>query len=164
MVQISFAAFNLSRPRLVRTIDALCIVTQCSFSLTAASLMVYRLTNNPDQIVYFRHHRQRPTVPMSIWKAEQLTDVSLLASIENPGALHYFREAVNASTSSAQLAMLVVTAVALAGQQKVIGKCQKWGFEYAYGGMNRGELQAVLGQAYSPLYKSNDGSLRNRLL
>jgi hypothetical protein len=158
-------AFNMSRPRLVRTVDALCVVTQCSFSLAAASSLVYRLTDNPDHVLCFRHLRKRATVGMTVWKPEQLNDVAQLVSIENPGALHYFREAVNAATSSAQLAMLVITAEALAGQSKVIGTCQRCGFEYSYGGTNRGELEAVLGAAaYTRLYKSNNGSLRNRLL
>src|SRR5712675_3131645 len=68
------AAFNSSRPRLVRTIDALCVVTQCSFSLAATSWMVYRLTNNPGHLLYFRHMRERATVGMTIWKEEQLND------------------------------------------------------------------------------------------
>lgn len=158
-------AFNLSRPRLVRTVDALCVVTQCSFSLAATSWMVYRVTDNPEQVLYFRHLRNRPTVGMTIWKPEQLNDVTRLASVNNPGALHYFREAVNAATPSAQLALLVITSEALAGQSKVVGNCKKCGFDYSYGGTNRVELEIVLGhEAYSRLYKSNNGSLRNRLL
>jgi hypothetical protein len=150
------SAFNLSRTRLVRTVDALCIVTQCSFSLAAASWMVYRVTDNPERILYFRHLRNRPTVGITIWKPEQLSDLTRLASVNNPGALHYFREAVNAATSSGQLAMLVISAEALAGQSKVVGNCQKCGSEYSYGGTNRSELEVVLGrEAYSRLYKSN---------
>lgn len=159
------SAFHSSRPRLVRTIDALCVVTQCSFSLAAASWMVCRLTDNPEQILYFRHLRKTPTVGMAVWKAEQLSDVTRLVLIDNPGALHYFREAVNAATPSAQLAMLVIAAEALAGQCKVVGNCERCGYEYSRGGTNRTELEAVLGpEAYPPLYKSNNGSLRNRLL
>ena len=33
-----------------------------------------------------------------LWKPEQLKDFLALTSIENTGALHYFREAINAST------------------------------------------------------------------
>ena len=158
-------AFNTSRPRLLKTVDALCVVTQCSFSLIAASWMVYRLTDNADRILYFRHLRETQAVGMPIWKDEQLNDVTKLVSIDNPGALHYFREAVNAATHGARLAMLVITAEALAGQRKVTGKCQHCGSEYSYGGTNRDELEAILGTAaYSQLYKRNGGSLRHRLL
>ena len=158
-------AFNMSRPRLVQLVDALCVVTQCSFSLAAASWLVCRLTDNPERILYFRHLRKRPTVGMTISRPQQLSDIARLGSIENPGALHYFREAVNASTPSAQLAMLVVTAEALAGQGKITGKCQRCELEYSYGGTNRDNLEAILGtEVYARLYKSRNGSLRNRLL
>ena len=63
--------------------------------------MIYRVTDNPEQILYFQHLRNRPTVGMPIWKPEQLNDVTRLASVDNPGALHYFREAVNSATPSA---------------------------------------------------------------
>jgi phage baseplate assembly protein W len=61
--------------------------------------------------------------------------------------------------------MLVITAEALAGQSKIVGKCQTCGTEYSYGGTNRKELEAVLGTgAYTRLYRSDNGSLRHRLL
>jgi hypothetical protein len=158
------SAYNRSRPRLVRTVDALSIVTQCAFSLATASFSVYRLTDNPEHVVYFRHLRARHQVGITLWKPEQLRDIAALTAMENPGAMHYFREAINASTPSAQLAMLVITAEALAGQGTVTGTCKTCGTEYSYGGTNRDELAAVLGpEAYNRLYKSNNGSLRNRL-
>jgi len=159
------SAFNVSRPRLVRTVDALCVVTQCSFSLAAASWMVYRVTDNPELVLYFRHLRNTSTVGMPIWEPNQLNDVARLTSVGSPGALHYFREAVNAATPSGRLALLVSTAEALAGQGRVVGNCQNCGSEYSYPGTNRGELELVLGQeAYSRLYRNNNGALRHRLV
>jgi hypothetical protein len=159
------SAFNLSRPRLVQTVDALCVVTQCSFSLAAASWMVYRVGDNPERVLYFWHLQNRPTVGMPIWEPRQLNDAARLTSFGNPGALHYFREAVNAATPSARLALMVITAEALAGQVKVVRNCPECGCEYSYGGTNRSELELVLGQeAYSRLYKNNNGTLRHRLL
>jgi hypothetical protein len=127
--------------------------------------MVYRVSDNPERVLYFRHLRDRPTVGMPISEPNQLTDVARLTSVDNPVALHYFREAVNAATSSARLALLVITAEALAGQGGVIRNCKKCGYRDSYGGTNRNELELVLGhEAYSRLYKKKNGALRNRLL
>jgi hypothetical protein len=127
--------------------------------------MVYRVSDNPERVLYFRHLRDRPTVGMPISEPNQLTDVARLTSVDNPVALHYFREAVNAATSSARLALLVITAEALAGQGEVIRNCKKCGYRDSYGGTNRNELELVLGhEAYSRPYKKKNGALRNRLL
>ena len=136
-----------------------------SFSLAAASWMVYRVTDNPELVLYFWHLRNTSTVGMPIWEPNQLNDVARLTSVGSPGALHYFREAVNAATPSGRLALLVSTAEALAGQGRVVGNCQNCGSEYSYPGTNRGELELVLGQeAYSRLYRNNNGALRHRLV
>ena len=158
-------ALNHSRERLLPIIDALAFVTQCSFSLAGMSFMVYRLDDNPQCVVYFRHLRSRPTVGMPFWQQEQAEDVSRLLQIENAAALRYFRHAVNASTSSACLALLATTAEALAGQGTVTGNCQKCGYEYLYGATDRTKLEAVLGtDAYNQLYKKKNGAIRNRLM
>jgi len=61
--------------------------------------------------------------------------------------------------------MLVITAEALAGQSTVVGNCSNCGHEYRYGGTNREEIAAVLGaDSYERLYRTNNGSLRHRLL
>ena len=157
------SAYNMSRPGLVRTVDALSLVTQCAFSLVATSFSVVRLTDNADRIIYFRHLRQRPTVGIGVWRPEQLADIATLSRMENPGALRYFREAINASTSSARLAMLVITAEALAGQSTVVGN-SNCGHEYRYGGTNREELAAVLGaESYERLLLSPSIKTRARL-
>ena len=140
-------------------------VTQCAFSLVGTSFLVYRLTDNPDRVLYFRHLRDRRTVGMTLWRPEQMEDVTTLMRIESPAALRYFREAMNAATTSACLAMLVTTAEAFAGQTAIVGRCTQCGHEYQYGGTDRATLAAVLGEnAYDQLYKKSHGSLRNRLL
>ena len=134
------SAVNSSRTRLLEIIDALAAVLQCSFTLIGASFMAYRMDDNPDCIIFFRHLRPSKTVGMMLWKSEQITDVERLRQIGTPGALRYFREAMNAATSSACLAMLVTTAEALAGQSEVTRKCEKCGHEYSYSGTNRAAL------------------------
>jgi hypothetical protein len=159
------SAFNASRARLLPLIDALAVVTQCAFSLSGMSFQVFRQTDNPDGILYFRHLRGRKTVGMTLWKEEQRKDVGRLLAIESPSALRYFREAINAATSSACLAMLVTTAESLAGQNTVTGKCENCGHEYKYGGTDRTKLAKILGEdAHNQLYKKSHGSLRNKLL
>lgn len=158
-------AFNASRARLLPLIDALAVVTQCAFSLSGMSFLVFRRTENPDGILYFRHLRGRKTVGMTLWDEAQCKDVGRLLAIESPVAFRYFREAINAATSSACLAMLVTTAESLAGDNTVTGKCERCGHEYKYGATDRAKLEEILGKdAYSRLYKKTHGSLRNKLL
>jgi hypothetical protein len=108
-------AVNGSRQKLLPVIDALASMLQCSFSLTGTAFMAYRLEDNPECIIYFRLLRSKPTTGMMLWGAEQLQDVKKLLQGENTAVLRYFREAINAATSSAGLAMLVVAAEGLAG-------------------------------------------------
>lgn len=157
-------AFNTSRQRLLPLVDALAFTTQCAFSLAGMSFMVRRIDDNPDCVVYFRHVKPRKTVGMTLWQKEQAEDVSRLLTIENKAALRYFREAANAATSSACLAMLTTAAEALAGQTKITGACENCAHPYERGGTDRAKLEAILGpEANKELYKKK-GSLRNRLM
>jgi hypothetical protein len=159
------AALNDSRQRLLPFIDAVAVVTQCAFSLIGMSYMVYRMVENPHCLIYFNHVRRRATVGMILWKPEQGDDISRLLDTESPAALRYFREAMNAATSSACLAMLVITAEALAGQGRVTKRCSRCEHVYEYDGTNHDELLRILGNyAYAQLYKKNQGALRHRLL
>jgi hypothetical protein len=159
------SAVNGSRTRLLEIVDALAVVLQCSFSLIGSSYMAHRVDSNPDCIIFFRHSRPSKTVGMTLWKPEQVTDVERLLRIGTPGALRYLREAMNAATSSACLAMLVTTAEGLAGQGTVTKKCRQCGLEEQYGAANRGALLALLGQDVNDqLYVKRHGSLRNKLM
>lgn len=158
------AAFNTSRQRLIPLVDALAFTTQCAFSLAGMSFMVHRTDDNPDCVVYFRHVKPRKTVGMALWKKEQGEDISRLLRLENQAALRYFRESINAATSSACLAMMTTAAEALAGQSTITGECEKCSHTYQRGGTDRTKLEAILGaDANRELYKRK-GSLRNRLM
>lgn len=158
-------ALNRSRERLLSLVDALAVVMQCAFSVSGMSFQVLRQTENEEGILYFRHLRDRKTVGITLWQSDQADDVKRLLEFARPAAWRFFREAINAVTISSQLAMLVTTAEALAGQGKVNAQCSNCGHEYTYGGTDRTRLKTILGEsAYASLYTRKGGSLRNRLL
>lgn len=102
---------------------------------------------------------------MPIWAGQQTADVETLLQGEDPAALRYFREAMNAATSSACLAMLVIVAEALAGQSTVTRSCENCGHVYHRSGTDEDVLWDILGpQVYNHLYVKKHGSIRHRLM
>ena len=152
------------RQELLPILDALSVLTQCSFSVIAMSYFVYRINNNDDGTFYLYVAHDRKTVGMSFWDKDQVHDLDRLLTIDNKIALHYFRESNNSSTAKTRLAMLVIAAEALAGQSKKIRICPTCTREETYSSTDRARLEKIVGQqVYERLYVKNHGSLRNRL-
>lgn len=117
-------AFRLG---LIPILDALSVLTQCSFSLIAMSYLIRRLNDNGSDVFYLYVAQDRRTVGMPFWNKEQLVDLERLLQIDNKVALHYLRESNNSSTAKTRLAMLVFATEALAGQKQRTRECPDCG-------------------------------------
>lgn len=149
---------------LIPILDALSVLTQCSFSVIAMSFLIRRLNDNASNSFYLYVAQDRKTVGMPFWEKEQLADLERLLKIENKVALHYLRESNNSSTAKTRLAMLVSAAEALAGQKQKTRECPDCGRKETFSTSNRELLADILGkEAYERLYLKDGGALRHKL-
>lgn len=150
---------------LIPILDALSVLTQCSFSLIAMSYLIRRVNDNDSNVFYLYVAQDRKTVGMPFWEKEQLADLEKLLQVENKVALHYLRESNNASTAKTRLAMLVFAAEAFAGQKEKTRECPDCGRKETFSTSNRELLQEIVGaEAYDRLYLKNGGALRHKLV
>jgi hypothetical protein len=155
-------AFRLG---LIPILDALSVLTQCSFSFAAMSYLVRRLNDNESGVFYLYVAQDRKTVGMPLWDKEQLADLDRLLRFDNKVALHYLRESNNSSTAKTRLAMLVFAAEALAGQKEKARTCPDCGRVETFSTSNRELLAELLGkEAYDRLYIKDSGALRHKLV
>jgi len=153
------------RLELIPILDALSVLTQCSFSLIAMSYLIRRLNDNASNIFYLYVAQDRKTVGMPFWEKGQLADLELLLKVENKVALHYLRESNNSSTAKTRLAMLVFAAEAFAGQKQKTRECPDCGRKETFSTSNRELLAEIVGpEAYDRLYVKDSGALRHKLV
>jgi len=158
--QQAVADFQLA---LVPIIDALSILTQCSFSILAADFLVYRLNENENRTFYLYVARDRKPVGMPFWPEKGIKDLESLARVPNSFALHYLRESNNATTLKTRLAMLVIAAEALAGVATKERRC-KCGRCTTYSATDMDRVENIVGsQVHQRLYRGNGGALRHKL-
>jgi hypothetical protein len=153
------------RLELIPVLDALSVLTQCSFSLIAMNYLVRRLNDNATDVFYLYVAQDRKTVGMPFWEKEQVADLDRLLRLDNKVALHYLRESNNSSTAKTRLAMLVFAAEALAGQKERTRTCPNCGRVETYSTSNRELLAEVVGkEGYDRLYVKDSGALRHKLV
>lgn len=153
------------RLELISILDALSILTQCSFSLIAMSYLIRRLNDNASNTFYLYVAEDRRTVGMPFWEKEQLADLDALLQVENKVALHYLRESNNSSTAKTRLAMLVFAAEAFAGQKQKTRECPDCGRKETFSTSNRELLRKIVGdEAHDRLYVKDSGALRHKLV
>lgn len=150
-------AYSTSSEDLIRLADALHISLQCTFSSAGASWFVWRQLGDQPFLVA-NTFRSDPVVPMTLWQGKQLSDIQKLRAVD-PAALRYFRESSRASTAKTRLAMLAITAEALAGDGTTVPQCDKCKVpfscptcqrEHQYKATDKAQLEAIL---TTPLYK-----------
>ena len=152
------------RLELIPILDALSVLTQCSFSIIAMSYLIRRLNGNESEVFYLYVAKDRETVGMPLWDKEQFADLARLMGFDDKVALHYLRESNNASTAKTRLAMLVSAAEALAGQKQKTRACPDCGRKEIFGTSNRELLTEIVGrEVYERLYVKESGALRHRL-
>jgi hypothetical protein len=155
-------AFRLG---LIPILDALSVLTQCSFSLIAMSYLVRRLNDNASGVSYLYVAQDRKTVGMPFWDEKQLADLDRLLQLDNKVAVHYLRESNNSSTAKTRLAMLVFASEALAGQKERARTCPNCGRVETFSTSNRELLAVVVGkEGYDRLYVKDSGALRHKLV
>lgn len=153
------------RLELIPILDALSVLTQCSFSVIAMTYLIRRLNDNASEMFYLYVAQDRKTVGMPFWNKEQLDDLDRLLKIDNKVALHYVRESNNSSTAKTRLAMLVSAAEALAGQKQRTRECPDCGRKETFSTSNRELLTEIVGKdIYDRLYVKDSGALRHKLM
>lgn len=164
-------AYKSASRSLIRLIDALHVILQCAFSIAGASWFIWTLHKGKGTVVA-NIFRPDSVVPMELWEDRQIRDIRRLDAVDE-AALLYFRESSRASTAKTRLAMLVVAAEALAGEDVTVPECSKCekSFScaecqqvYKFSGTNKAHLQAILGaELHRRLYKGKK-PVRHRLM
>jgi len=165
------AAYNTASQDLIHLIDAVHVTLQCTFSTAGASWFVWRQLGDQPYLVA-NTFRPDPVVPMTLWQEKQLSDMYKLRAVD-PAALRYFRESSRASTAKTRLAMLAITAEALAGDGTTVPQCDKCKVplscptcqkQHQYKGTDKAHLETILTTTlYRSLYKGA-AAIRHKLM
>lgn len=148
---------------LIPIIDALAVISQCSFSMLATSFLVFRLTN-PEEYAFIYFVKGRETTGMSLLNSD-FADLDKLIKIENKAALFYFRQSINAETAETRLGMLIIAAEALAGATQSSKECPYCKAKLSsYPITDRDKLKEIFGEElYKKLYEKGGGALRHKM-
>jgi hypothetical protein len=115
--------------------------------------------------------RPDAVVPIGLWEERQFGDIQRLRVVDE-AALLYFRESSRASTAKTKLAMLAITAEALAGDSVNVTQCGQCDQpfscvcpqKYQTRGTDKQQLEKILGvQLYKRLYKGKS-PVRHKLM
>lgn len=138
---------------LMPVVEKCSVVSQCAFRFVANTYIIYKLTNNPEKIVYIYFVRSVEHTGLN-FDEDEVTQLTKLAAVPNQQAFMYIAEAANATTFYSRLTMLLSAVEAFAGEVRK-GKSVM---------TNHAAIKGILGgELHEKLYKYGTG-LRNKLL
>ncbi len=130
---------------LVPLVERFSVLSQCAFRLIGNTYFIYKLTNNPEKIVYLYHAKATDPVGLHFDEAEIL-QLPNFDKMPNTNGLLYMLEAANTTSFYARLSMLIMAIEGFAGEVvvkdkreadktmlvKILGK-ELYGKLYTYG-------------------------------
>lgn len=138
---------------LIPQIDKCSVISQCAFRIVANSYVIYKLTNNPEKIVYVYYVKDVGHTGLH-FDTEEISQLPKFDSIPHKTGLFFIMEAANASTFYTRLTMLLAAAEGLAGEIRGKGVIRT----------DQKVLQEILGvDLHKKLYDYGTG-LRHKLL
>lgn len=106
---------------LIPLIEEFSVVSQCAFRVVANTYFIYKLTDNPENIIYIYYVRSRDPVGLS-FDEEEKSQLPKFSGITNKNGLLYMMEAANVTTYYARLAMFIMAVEGFAGELEVKGR------------------------------------------
>ena len=111
-------AINKFHKDLFKIITQCCLVSQCYFRMISEPFMVLKQNNNPNNILYLYHTKERRAVSLPFRK-EEIESVKHLKSFPRKGAFMYINESTNATSFYSRLAMLIIALESIAGEKSI---------------------------------------------
>lgn len=130
---------------LMPLIEQFSVVSQCAFRLVANTYFIYKLNNNSEKIVYIYYVRSTDPVGLH-FDDEEIAQLPKFKKLSNRSGLLYILEAANTNTFYARLALLIMAAEGLAGEEIKAGRKRT----------NKKFLKEILGdELYKKLYSED---------
>ncbi len=109
-------ANNEFHKNLSKIIVQCCFVSQCYFRIISEPFMVLKQNDNPNNIIYLYHTKERKEVPLPFRK-EEIESVKHLESFPRKVAFMYINESTNTTSFYSRLAMLIIALESIAGEK-----------------------------------------------
>lgn len=108
-------AINKFHKDLSKIITQCCFVSQCYFRIISEPFMALKQNDNPNNIIYLYHTKERREVSLPFRK-EEIESVKQLESFPRKGAFKYINESTNTTSFYSRLAMLIIALESIAGE------------------------------------------------